>query len=135
MVNPFLIAHRVRGEPAFDVAEQMQCPECRGYPFGGYPEDLDGPGCHECDSLGYWWIIPTSGHRAYPYWNLPLQFDDTGLVMDHNLEKLHWTIFEMPPTLPDHYPTLTAPTVSLIDSLGLRKPKANPPTTPIARRF
>lgn len=37
-----LILHKVRGEPAFDIAEQME----------------DGA-----------WIIPTSGHRAYPLRN------------------------------------------------------------------
>jgi hypothetical protein len=31
----------------------MECPLC-------------SEGCPECDHLGYWWIIPTSGHRAYP---------------------------------------------------------------------
>jgi len=46
----YLILHKVRGEPAFDIAE------CIG-------EDGDGE----------IWIIPTSGHRAYPYhlWPLP----------------------------------------------------------------
>lgn len=40
----YLIAHKVRGERALDIAIKM--------------EMADGP----------WWIIPTSGHRAYPYW-------------------------------------------------------------------
>lgn len=46
--NLCLIAHKVRGERAFDVAE---------------PLDVDGD---------VWWIIPTSGHRAYPYWTCSL---------------------------------------------------------------
>ena len=41
--EPFLIAHKVRGQAALDVAEPMI---------------VDGE---------TWWIIPTSGHRAYPY--------------------------------------------------------------------
>lgn len=40
--NLWLILHKVRGEPAWDVAEQIQLGSEQGY------------------------IIPTSGHRAYP---------------------------------------------------------------------
>jgi hypothetical protein len=60
----YLIAHKVRGEPAFDVACKMEMPD------------------------GDWWIIPTSGHRAYPFWHQEL--------LDI------WP--EMPADLPDHYP-------------------------------
>jgi hypothetical protein len=139
MTDPFLIAHKVRGEPAFDVAIQMTCPHCLGYPFGGYPEDLDHPGCHECDEKGYWWIIPTSGHRAYPimHWELSdLLVGDTrdGYMSVTNeagpLE--HHPAFD---SLPDHYPTRSTPTLSLVDALGLRKPKAEASPTPVARRF
>ena len=59
----FLIAHKVRGEPAFDIAEQM--------PVG--------------DEI--WWIIPTSGHRAYPFWHR---------VLEDQMP-------EMPEGVPDHY--------------------------------
>ena len=38
----YLILHKVRGEPAFDVADKLQIGDEEG------------------------WIIPTSGHRAYP---------------------------------------------------------------------
>jgi hypothetical protein len=80
MSELYLICHKVRGEPAFDIAERMICPEC------------DLTGCSECDHLGYWWIIPTSGHRAYPWWS----------------EVLVCPIYSidpppMPPDLPDHY--------------------------------
>lgn len=44
----FLIAHKVRGRPAFDVAIRLQIGSEEG------------------------WIIPTSGHRAYPYWHRTL---------------------------------------------------------------
>lgn len=61
-----LILHKVRGEPAFDIAEQLE---------------------------NGWWIIPTSGHRAYPYWTRPL--DD---YQHRMLQKL------LPPEgHPDHY--------------------------------
>lgn len=46
--TPYLICHKVRGQPAFDVAIKMQI------------GNEDG------------WIIPTSGHRAYPYFSQSL---------------------------------------------------------------
>lgn len=106
MTNLYLIAHKVRGEPAFDVATKMQCPECAAQ------------GCSECDNTGWWWIIPTSGHRAYPY-------AQTEMLMDAD---------PMPPDLPDHYPPRAEPQRSLIDLLGL-KAKPKPPAAPIVRRF
>lgn len=48
----FLIAHKVRGQLAFDVALQLTFDD--GTPFGT-PSD-PGP----------WWLVPTSGHRAWP---------------------------------------------------------------------
>ena len=64
----FLIAHKVRGEAALDVAELMHT------------------------DRGDWWIIPTSGHRAYPFlfWKL----GDIIQVM----------LGEPPADLPDHDP-------------------------------
>lgn len=44
----FLIAHKVRGQPAFDVAIKMTIGEEQ------------------------WWVLPTTGHRAYPFGYLPL---------------------------------------------------------------
>src|SRR5579859_1317841 len=124
MTNLYLIAHKVRGEPAFDIACQMICPEC----------DND-PGCSECYGLGYWWIIPTSGHRAYPYFWIemtrflyctprsprPVQFDTEG--------------YPVPTDWPDHYPhsAHNPPKVSLIDRLGLKPKPTNLP--PIPRRI
>ena len=49
MSGPFLIAHKVRGSTAFDIAEMMLIGTERG------------------------WIIPTSGNRAYPFWVQPLK--------------------------------------------------------------
>jgi len=70
MTEPHLILHKVRGEPAFDIAVLIG-------------EDSDGP----------LWIIPTSGHRAYPYWHIS--------VNEINPEDRP----PMPPDHPDHYST------------------------------
>lgn len=42
-MSAYLILHKVRGEPAFDIAEKLMIGDEEG------------------------WIIPTSGHRAYPF--------------------------------------------------------------------
>ena len=88
-----LILHKVRGEPAFDVASKLRCPICEGARQGlDYGQDYAG-NCNSCDD-GYWWIIPTSGHRAYPYWYAPLTEFQTHLLADATL---------IPSDLPDHY--------------------------------
>lgn len=89
MTDLFLIAHLVRGEPAFDIASQIG-------------EDTSGP----------IWIIPTSGHRAYPYEFIQL----------NNVSKL-WLdeLSSPPPNHPDHYPTSTS-TITDISAL-FTKPK------------
>ena len=109
MSDLFLIAHSVRGEAAFDVASQMECPHC-------------SEGCLECDSLGYWWIIPTSGHRAYPYWYGKLRIGDYV-----SIEAI--LVPEMPSAWPDHYKTGPAPK---LDITSLFKPAAR---QHIARRL
>ena len=48
-MNSYLILHKVRGEAAYDIAEKIT--------IG--------------DEVG--WIIPTSGHRAYPLENWQLE--------------------------------------------------------------
>lgn len=75
MTDLYLIAHKVRGEPAFDIAAQVQIGE----------------------ELG--WIIPTSGHRAYPYGWQPLSALD--LAPGFNIP--------MPANWRDHYATIAAP--------------------------
>ena len=75
MSEPYLIAHKVRGEPAFDIAIKM---------------DMDGED---------WWIIPTSGHRAYPYWEQPLSEIVQNDMMD----------CPCPDPWPDHYEVSAAP--------------------------
>ncbi len=96
MKEAFLIAHKVYGEPAFDIAEKMGCSECHGL------------GCVECDELGYWWIISTSGHRAYPYWHSHI------LVLD--------TVPDMPENWPDHYAHSSAPHKELLAALLAKLP-------------
>jgi hypothetical protein len=78
MSNLYLILHKVRGEPAFDVAER-----CDGMGTG--------------DDPGPWWIIPTSGHRAFPimWWDVPV---DASIV-----NSPEWD------SLPDHYQLSMAP--------------------------
>lgn len=120
MTDLFLIAHKVRGEPAFDVAARMDCPLC-----AGHGHDLDGV-CHECDSTGYWWIIPTSGHRAFPWWNHPLK--DVWMVGDASHEPICSVIDwpdPMPSNLPDHYPTRATPDAPKLNLTALM-PKAEP---------
>lgn len=103
----YLVAHKVRSQPAFDIAERMDMGDDEA-----------------------WWIIPTSGHRAYPYANIPL----------NNVSSI-W-IEECPPCpdpWPDHYATPSRSEItvkvdlaegrSLLESLGLLKPKE-----PIKRR-
>jgi hypothetical protein len=123
MSELYLIAHKVSGEPAFDVATRIECPLCHGWTVSNAKsKDLI---CHECDSLGYWWIIHTSGHRAYPYWN----------------ESMDWYLSElcnvppMPEGLPDHYLHSASPaeTRSRLEALLAKLPPA--PSTPFKRRF
>ena len=70
----YLIAHKVRGEPAFDIAHQLQIGEEVG------------------------WIVPTSGHRAYPYYEWPLN----ELWADRKYIPI---LPDCPPDWPDHYET------------------------------
>lgn len=124
MSEPYLILHRVRGQPAFDIAEQMACPVCQQ---GEYPM------CIECNEQGWWWIIPTSGHRAHPWKTYKL---DTLYITDDDVTEPITNIVyflskyqgPMPTDWPDHYPTSTtphspSPSGSLAERLGL-VPKA-----------
>ena len=76
----YLILHKVRGEPAFDIAEPIMIGDEEG------------------------WIIPTSGHRAYPHrtWKL----DDLSDISDINSAGYHnrpAAFDSVPDDLPDHY--------------------------------
>ena len=70
----YLILHRVRGEPAFDIADKLMIGDEEG------------------------WIIPTSGHRAYPLEKWELSVNGVPELEDG------YSIPEMPPEWPDHYP-------------------------------
>jgi hypothetical protein len=72
----FLILHKVRGQPAFDIAEPMQIGDEHG------------------------WIIPTSGHRAYPYWQVEIETDEASCW----LAKADYIGVVDFPKLPDNWP-------------------------------
>jgi hypothetical protein len=131
----FLIAHKVRGEPAFDIAEHMTCPKCEGDgKLSNGIIDITGDDgcidCTQCDGQGHWWIIPTSGHRAFPYWNSSLN-----AAVDWEMQRINNNpMIDMPPSLRDHYTTEREAATDLIKVLGLiHKPLA--PLAPIKRRF
>lgn len=81
--DPYLILHKVRGEMAFDIAEKLV--------LGGVEQG---------------WIIPTSGHRAYPI----IWFKLEDLVDGSDGEGYRpydYIAYDEPPKgfdeLPDHY--------------------------------
>src|SRR5262249_38235390 len=87
MEELFLIAHKVRGEIAYDVAQRWLL--SNGEPL---------------------WLVPTSGHRAYPLRWMRL---DQSLAVECSAEELAG--------VPDHY----SPKQSLVARLlaRLRRPK------------
>ena len=100
--EPYLILHKVRGEPTFDIAIKLQIGDEEG------------------------WIIPTSGHRAYPFrhWELSslADIDDINNLGCHTRP---WAQDDIPPDWPDHYATKAIddrPKFTL-ESLGLTKVK------------
>jgi hypothetical protein len=95
----YLILHKVRGEGAFDIAIKLDTP---------LDEEV--------------WIIPTSGHRAYPYWREELTDTLGGSFTDGWLDHL-WR--NPPPDLRDHYATFAEPTAPR--EAGVRK---QTPATP-----
>jgi hypothetical protein len=113
MPELFLIAHKVSGEAAFDVALRMDCPLCALEFDDGV---CDSPGCEECDQLGYWWIIPTSGHRAYPYAHKECEWDEL-------------SVGQPPEGLQDHYQHGPTPKVDIRALL-----KSNQPQRPTMTR-
>ena len=98
MSELYLIAHKVRGAPAFDIAERM-------------------PELDEGDELG--WIIPTSGHRAHPYWDMKMPYVEWQGELRLALGQTIWTVPPMPASLPDHYPTAAEPRNSPAAGHGL----------------
>lgn len=98
----YLILHKVRGEPAFDIAHKLQIGEEEG------------------------WIIPTSGHRAYPimHWALEELIDASDYP-----HRSPFGYAERPlagwSDLPDHYETKAdlrrAQEADLFSALGFKR--------------
>jgi hypothetical protein len=120
-MTDYLIIHKVRGQPAFDIA--CRCDDM------GTPSD-PGP----------WWIIPTSGHRAYPFKHWALE--DLRDISDYphaNPSSVKIQDDILAEWWPDHYQVtepnatpvgdLLATGRALLETIGLLKPKA-----PIRRR-
>lgn len=112
MTNLYLILHKVRGEPAFDIA---------------IPTTI-------ADEAA--WIIPTSGHRAYPvdYWAL----DELCIMtMDKYSERYH-SINEVaasiPSDWPDHYACETSVHYNLSQTASSLLAKLGLGSKPIKRR-
>lgn len=127
MSGLYLVAHKVRGEAAFDVATQIECAECAGQGEIGSHPDKPMFACSECDGTGLWWIIPTSGHRAYPWWHRALNW-----LIDWEMVRIHHgEVPPMPPDLSDHYATRAEPEFDLTAALGIK----SKPQPPIKRRM
>jgi hypothetical protein len=89
-----LILHKVRGLPAFDIAEEIDIGDEKG------------------------WIIPTSGHRAYPYQAWPL----------NDLPINQFVPEPIPADWPDHYGDEPAPKstgLNIFDYIKIPTPKVN----------
>lgn len=98
-MTPYLILHKVRGEPAFDIAIPIQIGDEEG------------------------WIIPTSGHRAYPYWTADLTLTYTSYdacCNGNNVIEASQGEFGhiMPPNWPDHYTCNSSPREALTSAIS-----------------
>lgn len=121
----YLIAHKVRGEPAFDIALR----------FDAVPDRYDEKGrvlpymdIFDDEEGAPWWVVPTSGRRAYPYWWCEMWKLGYVLKPDGSVPSL---IQPMPTPWPDHYPPEPSPQ-NWAERLGLIKPKAKE-TGPVRR--
>lgn len=122
----FLIAHKVRGEAVFDVAIKMTCPICGPRQPDITKEHNGWPSCTECESEGFWWIIPTSGHRARPFWHIELfklqwatpNSESWTRVLENAIPD---NVPSMPEGWPDHYPTRVSSPVSAASGEDLLK--------------
>lgn len=104
MSELYLVAHLVRGEPAFDIASQIST---------------------DSETI---WIIPTSGHRAWPYWSVPIediQFNcGFGYGDEVSWDVLHQLVPDPPSDHPDHYSTHTTKgpfLTNLASALGFKR--------------
>lgn len=110
--EPYLIAHLVRGEPTFDIAIKMPMHFEGTYVDLSYDEE--------------WWIIPTSGHRAYPYWSVEI----TRLVGTG--EPFNDEIPSPPTNWPDHYATDLSRDQARRDNYEARQANTNIEPSPLA---
>ena len=96
MTEPYLILHKVRGEPAFDIAIQF-----------------------EFDDGEAGWIIPTSGHRAYPYkhWLMDELVDASDYP--HVRPFDYYAALAAPEGWPDHYQPQRSPSIVLTTASAL----------------
>lgn len=107
MSELYLIAHKVRGEPAFDIAIQL---------------DTEGTSTDPAP----WWIIPTSGHRARPYWHYKLEDLYSGPDKGTLTAREMIGTDDCPPNWPDHYAannrslsSALKGTAALLEDIGL----------------
>lgn len=128
MTDPFLILHRVRNEPAFDIAIRIGCNICGQYTCqDGTIIGENNTGCNECDDLGWWWIIPTSGHRAHPVWSMKIEALFSYAPGDQHI----WGPPPIPEGWPDHYPSRAASSINIQSVITA----LTTPAEPIERRF
>jgi len=115
MNDLYLILHKVRGEPAFDIAQRLDRPHDLYKTEDNEAPDVikDQNGevvlglckiCgrgeiqleEQCDGEDVW-IIPTSGHRAYPCFAI-----EVGQIVQEDVYKM-FLEGNIAPELPDHY--------------------------------
>lgn len=122
--EPYLILHKVRGQPAFDIAIRF-CPKAPCQLDCGL---FDGETCLANEES--WWIIPTSGHRAYPIYHRTLEMFLFGCNENPPIDLI-------PDDWPDHYQydldrTPSSPILS--GDVASALAKLIKPAAPIARR-
>lgn len=90
--EPYLIAHLVSGITAFDIAIKL---------CDATTDELCQPNCGFTSvcKKSQLWLIPTSGHRAHPFYIVPLKECLDIHYMDGEVD--HPMI--APPDWPDHY--------------------------------
>ena len=107
MSDLYLILHKVRGEPAFDIATKLTIGDEEG------------------------WLIPTSGHRAYPveWWDLDDLYDGSDMDMKQPIKYLDDDPAVILGDCPDHYAVTSAASsvrlTGLLEKLGLKKKPVN----------
>lgn len=122
MTELFLIAHKCRGEPTFDIAERLRCPECEAH-AQAFDDGSFTWGCDECAGEGYWWILSTCGYRAYPWWSCEL----LNLMDEGNGTYIKDISIQLPPDARDcfaindrgHKPIPDSRPADLLTKLGL----------------